>query len=84
MERETKELDESTEVFMFTNTRNMDTSVSEASNGSPSKPLDKQPSDYIITGYNLETEEDIRSKQAKMEMLKNINSKQVELQSKVT
>ena len=39
--------------------------------------------DYIISEYNLQTEEERRMNQARMDMMRNITSKQAELQSRI-
>lgn len=74
--------DDSTDVFMFTGDKREDgTSPEKQKAFDLKKPTPDNPAEYIITGYNLENEEEIKMAKTKLEMLKNINSKQVELQN---
>lgn len=71
--------DDDDEIFMFTNQSTKPNSTQ--GDGTPRGLGDKeQQQEYIITGYNLDAELEQRSRQAKMEMLKNVSSKQSELQ----
>lgn len=63
-------------VFMFTG------KLAEDEKSTALASVSKQREEYIVTNYNIETDEEVRSRTAKIEMLKNINSKQVELHSR--
>ena len=80
MEKEAKTMDDSMDqIFLITKDTSTKTPPGELF---AEFALDRpERQEYIISKYNLQTEEDNKLHQARIEMMKNITSKQAALQS---
>jgi hypothetical protein len=80
MEKDSKTMDDSMDqIFLITkDTSTKSPPVEMAAEFAFDRP---ERQEYIISKYNLQTEEDNRLHQARVEMMKNITSKQAALQS---